>query len=317
MRILFSIHLFPPQHNCGSETYAVALIHYLQSKGHDCRVLLHKANGPLLDKMYVYQDIPVWPASGQIGNHFFWADRVFTQLTHMTAWTMTMACQYKKPCFHITHSDQVNQAVAACRLPVRVIYNTYESAKNLNYQHPAIVLHPPINPEDYQTGVTPHKAEYITLINLNRNKGVGIFYEIARRMPERKFLAVQGSYDEQILSDLPNVTAVPNSPDILFAYKQTRILLMPSEMESYGLTAREAMSSGIPVICTDLPGLRENCGDAAVYMDRDNIQGWVTEIRKLDNKKQYLSRSELCKNRAYNSDIPEQLKALDEFINMA
>jgi glycosyltransferase involved in cell wall biosynthesis len=317
MRVLFSTHLFPPINNCGSETYAVALLKYLIAKGHDCRVLLHPHRGKLPEKNYIYEGIEVFPLGQQPEHHFNWADIVFCHL-HFTAWTIFISKVYRKPCFHIVHSDsdKPKEVITKAELPVKIIYNSYTAAKALNYPHPAIVLQPPIRPEDYDLKIEPFKNPYITLVNLNKNKGGEILYTIARAMPERKFLAIKGSYDEQIIEDVPNVTILDNSPYILNAYKQTRILIMPSLIESFGMTAREAMCSGIPVICTETPGLKENCGDAAIYVERDDIEEWAREIRKLDTKKVYLSRSELCKYRAYNSETPEQLKALDEFIKL-
>ena len=68
---------------------------------------------------------------------------------------------------------------------------------------------------------------------------------------------------------------------------------MPSHYESWGRTATEAMSSGIPVICTDLPGLRENCGNAAEYCKQDRIEQWVQAIRNVEEN------YEICSNKAY------------------
>jgi glycosyltransferase involved in cell wall biosynthesis len=94
------------------------------------------------------------------------------------------------------------------------------------------------------------------------------------------------------------------------AYERTRILIMPSKFESWGRTATEAMCSGIPVICTATPGLLENCDKAGTYIERDNIEGWVKAIERLDDKKEYKKASKMAKERSRELD-PE--KELDRF----
>jgi glycosyltransferase involved in cell wall biosynthesis len=45
------------------------------------------------------------------------------------------------------------------------------------------------------------------------------------------------------------------------------VLVMPSFNEGAGLPPLEAMASGTAVLCSDIPSLRETCGDGAVYFD--------------------------------------------------
>ena len=130
-------------------------------------------------------------------------------------------------------------------------------------------------------------------------------------MPHKSFLGVLGSYDEQITQELPNVRYVPNSPNIKQWYAQTRILLMPSKYESWGRTATEALCSGIPVICTDTPGLKENCEKGGIFIkNRDNVKEWVEAITKLDDKKAYSWASRKAKGRSREFDTR---KTLNEF----
>ena len=130
-------------------------------------------------------------------------------------------------------------------------------------------------------------------------------------MPHKSFLGVLGSYDEQITQNLPNVTYVNNSPNIKQHYAKTRILLMPSEYESWGRTATEAMCSGIPVISSMAEGLVENCGSAGIFIKkRDDIKSWVEAITKLDDEKAYAKASRKAKERSREHD---PIKAIDEF----
>lgn len=60
---------------------------------------------------------------------------------------------------------------------------------------------------------------------------------------------------------------VDDTGEIHKALASARFLLFPSFYESSGLPPIEAMSFGCPVIVSDIPSLRERCGEAAVYCD--------------------------------------------------
>jgi glycosyltransferase involved in cell wall biosynthesis len=316
MRILFSVHLYPPKHNCGGEYYIHNMAKYLISKGHECRILLHQAKTYGITKPYNYEGIEVFPAMKQMDGIVWWADRVFTHL-EFTPWTVNICKVLKRPVFFIVHNTHVYKCAINPKLPMNVIYNSQYAREVLNYPHPSMVLHPPVDWRKYDVCPDPINNRYITLINLNKNKGGEIFYEIAKRMPDKVFLGVKGSYDPQIVHNLSNVVILENTPDILSIYRQTRILLMPSEYESWGMTCTEAMCNGIPVISTRTFGLNENAAHAGIFVDREDIDGWVREIRRLDKKNVYLRQSEICRHRSRELDPLQEYQELENFIQTA
>ena len=293
------------------------MIHFmlkdLQSKGHNVRILLHDANKYKVRNNYVFDGIDVFPPNANVIDGIMrWADAVFTHLDY-TRWTIHAAKMYRKPVFHLIHNSHPYPEIIDAEKNQHIIYNSLWLKELLNYNFSNFIVTPPVDYNYYDLGNEPEKSEYITLINLNENKGGKIFGEIARAMPHKSFLGVYGSYDEQITPKLPNMTYVPNSPDIKQWYAKTRILLMPSKYESWGRTATEAMCSGIPVICTDTPGLKENCDKAGIYIkDRSNVKEWVEAITKLDDKKAYSWASRKAKARSREFDTR---KTLDEFEN--
>lgn len=289
---------------------------YLISKGHECRVLLHQAKQYGITKPYNYEGVEVFPAMKQMDGIVWWADRVFTHL-EFTSWTAHICKVLKRPVFFIVHNTHPYKCAQDPRLPMNVIYNSHYAREVLNYPHPSMVLHPPVDWRKYNVCPDPINNRYITLINLNKNKGGEIFYEIAKRMPDKMFLAVKGSYDPQIIQDLPNVVILENTPDILPIYRQTRILLMPSEYESWGMTCTEAMCNGIPVISTRTFGLNENAAHAGIFVDREDIDGWIREIRRLHKKKVYLRQSEICRHRSRELDPLQEFQELENFIHHA
>ncbi len=55
-------------------------------------------------------------------------------------------------------------------------------------------------------------------------------------------------------------------------------LLLPSFAEGYGLPVAEALAQGVPVICSDLPALRECGADVPEYLDPLDGPGWMQAV---------------------------------------
>ena len=320
MNILCSIHLYPPQHLCGAEMMIHHINKYLQSKGHTVKVLVHQANQHKIESHYVYDGIDVFPPDQYTTMSLFMqADVVMTHLDYST-WTVQMGSIFKKPVVHLVHNTYAYACIKDAGKPQYVVYNSEWTKNTLQYNHESMVLYPSCDYRHYDTNIKPVKNEYITLINLDENKGGFILKEIAKLMPDRKFIGVKGSYSEpikigQITDQPPNVEILEKQQDIREVYKRTRILIMPSKYESWGRTATEAMCSGIPVVCSTAAGLLENCGTAGIYVqNRDNAQEWVDAIKKLDNEKTFNAASKKAKERSRELDPQEGLARFEQWL---
>jgi glycosyltransferase involved in cell wall biosynthesis len=89
-------------------------------------------------------------------------------------------------------------------------------------------------------------------------------------------------------------------PEILGA---SDLFLMPSQSESFGLAALEAMSCGIPVISSSVGGLPElnihnETGYIAEIGDIDRMTKYTLDL--LTNKKKYNEFSKNARNRSVN-----------------
>lgn len=76
-----------------------------------------------------------------------------------------------------------------------------------------------------------------------------------------------------------------------------KILLVPSQWEeAFGRVAIEGMVNSIPVIGSDVGGLKESIGNGGILLDKSDIGGWVKEISKLDNRDYYNQMSKKAKD---------------------
>lgn len=272
MRILWSIHLYPPTHNCGAEYVAHHVNKWLIEQGHEVRVMLLQGNL----KPYMFEGVEVipYPLYSPV-DAYRWADVVFTHLD-FSRHTVNICQIIKTPVFHFVHNDSevYRSFIDGSKFPAYVVYNSHWIAEKLAYKQASVVLQPPCPAEYYRILGNPVNSEYITLINVNENKGGYQFYRIAQAMSDHRFLAVKGSYDDgglmpdivAKLQTLPNVKVIDHTPNPREIYQQTRLLLVLSRYESWGRVATEAMSNGIPVLYCPTEGLQENVGRGGVEL---------------------------------------------------
>ena len=55
--------------------------------------------------------------------------------------------------------------------------------------------------------------------------------------------------------------------ELVRLYNQASCFIFPSIYEGFGLPTIEAMKCGCPVLSSDIPVLREVCGDAAIFFN--------------------------------------------------
>jgi glycosyltransferase involved in cell wall biosynthesis len=103
---------------------------------------------------------------------------------------------------------------------------------------------------------------FVTMVNPCAVKGISIFAGLAERFPQIEFAAIPTwgttAEDVAMLEKLPNVTILPPVDDVHEFMAQTRIALVPSLWaEARSRIILEAMVRGIPVIASDVGGLKE------------------------------------------------------------
>jgi glycosyltransferase involved in cell wall biosynthesis len=176
------------------------------------------------------------------------------------------------------------------------VFNSASYLAESGHTGPAIVCHPPVWPDRWD--VDRSAAEAVTIVNLSRAKGIRTAWRLAEACPSRQFLGVRGGYGEQVRPRARNFEVIGTVRDMRTVYARTRVLLMPSAAETWGMVGVEAMASGVPVIAHPTPGLRESLGSAGIFVDRADAAGWVAALEALDDPITYATASTLARRRA-------------------
>jgi glycosyltransferase involved in cell wall biosynthesis len=127
------------------------------------------------------------------------------------------------------------------------------------------------------------------------HKDLGMVVAAVAELPagERPLLAIAGQGTDT--GDLAGFAAAQDVPDdvrLLGAvgtaeledlYAAAAVLVTATRYEGFGLPVLEAMARGVPVVCTDLPVLREVAGDVARYVPARDPQALADALRETLN----------------------------------
>ncbi|MEK7521787.1 MAG: glycosyltransferase family 1 protein [Patescibacteria group bacterium] len=99
---------------------------------------------------------------------------------------------------------------------------------------------------------------------------LGKFRKFIKTKNAKKFVELKTNVDDKELGSL---------------YKNAKAFIFPTLSEGFGLPGLEAMSASTPVVCSDIPVLREVYGNAPLYFDPKDPQDIADKIQKvLSNK---------------------------------
>lgn len=323
MLVVARLHAFPPTHCAGAEMMALEMLKALAQRDHDVQVWLSTHDGRR--KPYDVDGVRVIPAAAG-GDFAGTVKRAGVVISHLEGVRPTAAHArgWGRPMVVLCHNTfEATWRALTGGTTALAVYNSewmQAAAREWMDAHPRvarptreIVVRPPVYAADYRT--TPGDA--ITLINLYGPKGGTLFWDLAERMPDRKFIGVVGAYGDQIRHDLPNVEVLDHVPGGEMAervYSRTRVLLMPSVYESWGRTGVEAMAGGIPVLAHRTPGLEESLGAAGIFADREDPDAWVAALRSLENSAAWETASARALTRSAELDPTADLAAWCEAI---
>ncbi|MES0342272.1 MAG: glycosyltransferase family 1 protein [Candidatus Humimicrobiaceae bacterium] len=143
-------------------------------------------------------------------------------------------------------------------------------------------------------GTIEPRKDFVTLIkayNMARDKKPGPFHKLV--IAGRTGWKSEATYNEHKLS--------PFKDDIIFTdrisdqelaqlYNQADIFVYTSLFEGFGFPPLEAMSCGLPIICSDSSSISEVVGDAGMLVSPGDIEGFADNILNVLNDDKLIER---------------------------
>ena len=170
-----------------------------------------------------------------------------------------------------------------------------------------------------QYRVKKRERQYITFINPIPPKGLDVAIEIARCLPQERFLFVKskwGNYSAREINsfikpvyELPNVEVWDYQQDMRRVYAVTDILLVPSQfIETFGRVIVEAQVNGIPVVAANVGGIPYTLAKGGILVEPKNEpQAYVEALRRLrTDENLYMQLSALALENSQRSEFDPQ-----------
>lgn len=164
--------------------------------------------------------------------------------------------------------------------------------------------------------------------SLKRYKGVNEFYAIAAGMEDVRFILVVNDTEENIaayeerfgLQRPANLAVYPRQSDIAQFYNRASVVLNLTDrrevVETFGLTALEAMTAGLPVVVPTEGGVAELVTDGSEGFKIDVANGiapFIEHLRMmLDNREIYMRMAACARAKAAGYSEDEYIKNFEK-----
>jgi glycosyltransferase involved in cell wall biosynthesis len=169
-----------------------------------------------------------------------------------------------------------------------------------------------------ELGVQSDEIMLLNVAELAGRKNQKVIIEAMKQVKNQKvklFIAGQGALKDE-LTDLierlglkDRVTLLGYRDDVRDLYKAADIFIFPSQREGFGIAAIEAMASGLPIITSNVNGIKEYSEDGVTGFVNDfkDAGGFARSIDKLAGNKQLCQKMGEYNNekaREYSIDKP-------------
>ncbi|MDY6935782.1 MAG: glycosyltransferase family 1 protein [Spirochaetota bacterium] len=108
-----------------------------------------------------------------------------------------------------------------------------------------------------------------------------ILFVVAGKRDDRYFPEIQRVVQQKNLAERVIFCDYVPQEDLPHFYNDAIALFFPSKYEGFGLPPLEAMATGSPVITTRMASIPEVCGEAALYVNPDDIDDMASALERL------------------------------------
>lgn len=163
----------------------------------------------------------------------------------------------------------------------------------------------------------------LTISSLDPRKNIKTIIQIAKKSEKIKFVLVGKKFKNfnfKKFRNLPdNLIWIENATDenLKYLYKHADFFLYLSLYEGFGIPPIESMAFNCPVICSEIPSLKEVCKDSAQFVNPLNINDILNSIEIITNndtiKNTFIEKG-LITSKLYNWQYSAEklIKIIDE-----
>lgn len=145
--------------------------------------------------------------------------------------------------------------------------------------------------QSYEVREIARRAVFVG--RLESNKGIAMLLDLARDLDARQIdLEMRLIGDGPLRADAQRAaarlisvrivcTGALSADAVRAELAAADVFLFPSHYESFGIAVLEALAAGVPVVCSELPALREVAGEAARFVPVFDARHWVAAVTQL------------------------------------
>lgn len=152
---------------------------------------------------------------------------------------------------------------------------------------------------DVKTEVLPNPAPPIVFALRSPSEPLKLFFlghtsekgiELVKRLQKR-------------ITDPIHIITESSHEEVLVAMREADVMLFPSQIaENQPMALLEAMSLGLPVVASDVGGVRETLKGVGFVVARDDVDAWVLAIKRLRDPDEYREQTTMMYERAKEYD---------------
>ncbi|MBI5997585.1 glycosyltransferase [Clostridium perfringens] len=136
------------------------------------------------------------------------------------------------------------------------------------------------------------KSQKILMVAaFRKEKNHEIIVNAMNKLDDNKVLILVGTGPEEYINNIKclidknginsRVFLLGERTDVEDIMKCCDLFVLPSRWEGFGLVVAEAMASGLPVVASNVQGVREVVGDCGLLFENENIQDLIGKINRI------------------------------------
>jgi glycosyltransferase involved in cell wall biosynthesis len=174
-------------------------------------------------------------------------------------------------------------------------------------------------------GLDQNKFAFGTIANLYFNKGIDVLIKAAAQFPDDQFLVIGQGPEEQLLKGQLEQSGIKNfifkggvddAAKYLLAFD---VFVLSSRKEGLPFTILEAMQAGLPIVTTDVGGIKEALDHAGLLVqaeDADKLKDALNKIKTDVTLRSDLSQKAKARSREFTLErtLMETEKVYSELV---